>query len=183
LEEIQHEVPVTYRVDDDFDDEPTEPPERRLGLSIVIVATLAAIGVGAGFLWRTYGDDLPAFLTFSSLSGTRMQSVDQVTRLGELQTLQQQQSVGQMQTVLQLLTSQQAEIKKLSDQVTTIAGKVDTLQHSVTAAQAIPPPPVPKPVAPPARKKPATSNPIATNPTGPPLSAPVQIAPPAPDRP
>ena len=173
---------MTYRVDDDFDDEPTEPPERRLGLSIVIVAALAAIGVGAGFLWRTYGDDLPAFLTFSSMTGPRAQSVDQVARLGELQTLQQQ-SVGQMQTVLQLLTSQQAEIKKLSDQVTTIAGKVDTLQHSVTAIQAIPAPPVPKPVAPPVRKKPVTSNPIATNPTGAPLPAPVQIAPPAPDRP
>jgi uncharacterized coiled-coil protein SlyX len=173
---------VTYRVDDDFDDELTEPPKRRVGLSIVIVATLAAIGVGAAFLWRSYGSDLPAFLTFSSMSGPTAQSVDKVAGLGELQALQQQ-SVGQMQIVLQLLTSQQAEIKKLSDQVTTLAGKLDTLQHSVTAAQAIPAPPVPKPVAPPVRKKPATSNPIATNPNGAPLPAPVQIAPPAPNRP
>jgi uncharacterized coiled-coil protein SlyX len=176
---IQHEVPVTYRVDDDFDDESTKPPERRLGLSIVVVAALTATGVAAGFLWRNYGNDLPAFPTFSSVNGPPLQSVDKLAGLGELQALQQQ-SAGQLQTVLQILTSQQAEIKKLSEQVTTLAGKVDILQHSVTAAQVVPTPPVVKPAAPPARKKPAIANPIATNPTG---AAPVLITPPAPNRP
>src|SRR5258708_30802136 len=71
------------------------------------------LGSAAGFLWRSYGGDLPAFLTFSSISGPAAQSVDKVAGLVELQALQQQ-SVGQMQTVLQLLTSPHAEIKKLA---------------------------------------------------------------------
>jgi uncharacterized coiled-coil protein SlyX len=171
---------VTYRIDDDVDYEPRRESRRVPWLSIVVVVGLATIGVTSAVLWRTYGNVLPGFPTSSSVNGPTVQSVDKVDGLRELQALQQQ-SAGQMQTVVQLLTSQQAEIKKLSEQMTALTGKVDTLQHSVTAAQPIPAPAVPKPVAP--RKKPARSNPIVANPTGAPLPAPVQIAPPPPNRP
>jgi uncharacterized coiled-coil protein SlyX len=171
---------VTYRIDDDVDYEPEPESRRRPWITIVVVVGLATIGIISAVVWRSYGISLPAFPTFFSGNVPTAPPVDKAAELRELQALQQQ-SVGQMQTVLQLLTSQQAEIKKLSDQVTALTGKVDVIQHSVTAAQPIPAPAVPKPVAP--RKKLAPSSPIVANPTGAPPPAPVQITPPPPNRP
>ena len=168
---------MTYRYDDDVDYEPEPEPRRRMPwTSIIVVAGLAFIGIAAAFLWRSYGSI--SFPTFSAGSATPAVT-DKGPGLGELQALQQQ-SAAQIQTALQLLTAQQAEIKKLSDQLTALGGKVDALQRSVTAVPPTPPPPAPKPVAPPARKKPAAPR---SSPTGAPPSAPVQIAPPPPNRP
>jgi uncharacterized coiled-coil protein SlyX len=167
---------VTYRYDDDVDYEPEpEPRRRKPWTSIMVVAGLAFIGIASAFLWRSYGSN--SFPTFSA--GSAPAVTEKGPGLGELQALQQQSS-AQIQTALQLLTAQQAEIKKLSDQLTALIGRFDSLQHTV-AAPPPPPPPMPvKPVAPPARKKPAVP---LSSPPGAPASAPVQIAPPSPSRP
>lgn len=166
---------MTYRYDDDVDYEPEpEPRRRKPWTSIIVVAGLAFIGITAAFLWRSYGSN--SFPTFSAGSATPAVT-DKGPGLGELQALQQQ-SVAQIQTALQLLTAQQAEIKKLSDQLTALVGKVDSLQHLVAAPQPAPSPAVAKPV--PVRKKPPTTN---QSTTGAPPPAPIQIAPPAPNRP
>ena len=78
--------------------------------------------------------------------------------LKDLQAFQQQ-ITAQTQAATQLLGSQQAEIKRLSEQMTALAAKLDTLQRSVTSVQVAPPAPVPKPIMPPVRKK--TSSPQA----------------------
>jgi phage shock protein A len=89
----------------------------------------------------------------------------------DLQALQQQLA-GQMQAVTQLLASQQAEIKRLSDQVAALSGKVDALQQPVAPA------PGAKQAAP-VRKKPAPA-PVAANPAGatapPPPAPPLQLS-------
>jgi hypothetical protein len=61
-----------------------------------------------------------------------------------------------MQSNAQLLASQQAELKRLADQVTVLTAKVDLLERPAASAQAslpAPAPPPPAPVAP--RKRPA----------------------------
>jgi uncharacterized coiled-coil protein SlyX len=69
----------------------------------------------------------------------------------------QQQLAGQVQAATQLLASQQAEIKRLSDQLAALTGKIDALQQPAT----------PAPVAP-VRKKPAAPAPVAGAPPPPP---------------
>jgi uncharacterized coiled-coil protein SlyX len=83
--------------------------------------------------------------------------------VSDLQAVQQQLA-GQVQAATQLLASQQAEIKRLSDQLAALTGKFDAVQQPVAPAPA----PAPKQVAP-ARKKPAAPAPVAANPTGAPL--------------
>ena len=60
----------------------------------------------------------------------------------------QQQIAGPLQSNAQLLAAQQAEIKRLSDQVAGLAAKVNALEHPPATAQAAlpvsaPPPPSP----------------------------------------
>ena len=171
---------MTYRYDDDVDYEPIPELRRRAPWSsIIVVAGLAAIGVASAFLWRGYGGNLPALLSFSSGKASPADTAEKIPGLAELQTLQQQ-SAAQMQTALQLLNAQQAELKTLSNQILVLEGKVDTLQKSVTAAQPVAPPPAPIFTAPPVRKKPVTLNP---KPARAPPPAPNPIAPPPPNRP
>jgi uncharacterized coiled-coil protein SlyX len=68
-----------------------------------------------------------------------------------------------MQQAMQVLGAQQAEIKRIADQITVLAGKVDSIQRSLTTSQTAP---VSNPVAAPARKKPPVPKPAQTSPTG-----------------
>jgi len=93
----------------------------------------------------------------------------------------QQQIVAQTQAETQLLGSQQAEIKRLSEQMTALAAKLDTLQHPVVSVQpaapaAVPKPAVSKPIVPPVRKKPVVPKPVDVSPTGAPPPAPLQLS-------
>jgi uncharacterized coiled-coil protein SlyX len=65
----------------------------------------------------------------------------------------QQQITGTLQSTAQLVAAQQAEIKRLSDQVAALGATIDTLQRPAASAQAAAPAPPPAPAAP--RKKPA----------------------------
>jgi uncharacterized coiled-coil protein SlyX len=156
---------VSYRTYDDGDYEPPQEPKRRRLFSIAIVVTLAIVGVASAFLWRAYGNDLAALPFFASVNGLLDASVAQPTSAAEkgvgLQALQafQQQLAGQMQGATQLLASQQAEIKNLSDQVAVLSEKIDALQRLATPA------PVQKQITPPVRKKPAPTS-TARSPTG-----------------
>lgn len=168
---------MTYRYDDDLEYEPEPKPRRRMPwVSIIAIVGLAAVGIASAFLWRSYGSI--SFPAFSSRTVTPAEA-DKGPELRDLQALQLQ-SAAQTQTALQLLTAQQAEIKKLSDQLTALVGKFDSLQRMVAAPQRAPPPTVAKPGALPPRKKPPTINPSIT---GAPPPAPIQIAPPTTNRP
>jgi uncharacterized protein HemX len=164
---------VTYRIDDDRYDEPEEEPRRASWVSTadepeeapkraswattaVVALLLACIGVGLAFFWRGYGGSVAALPSVATAN--RPATAPAEKGLSDLQAVQQQLA-GQMQAATQLLASQQAEIKRLSDQVAALTGKIDALQQPLT------PPPVAKQVAP-VRKKPATAAPVAANPAG-----------------
>jgi hypothetical protein len=154
---------VTYRADDDedFDDTPDEKPKGRVLVRIVVVVMLAAAGSGSALLRRAYGTGLPVFPSFTSAAAntpvavTTVPVADKPVGLADLQAFQQQ-FAGAMQSTEKLLTAQQAEIKRLSDQVSVLSAKLDLLQRPIASAQAaLPVPASPKPVAPAPRKKPA----------------------------
>lgn len=163
---------MTYRADEDedYDDTPDEKPGSRALVRIVVAVMLAGAGSGSALLWRAYGSP-PSTNVVSSAAPV----ADKPVGLADLQAFQQQ-IAGAVQSTEKLLTTQQAEIKRLSDQLSALSGKLDLLQRPVTSAQAALPPPAPKPVAPAPRKKPAALQPAGAISTGgAPLPPPVPL--------
>jgi flagellar basal body-associated protein FliL len=150
---------VTYRSEDDVEYETEEAPRRgRRWISIIVILALAATGSASAFLWRAYGNNFPTFPSFGATPAA--DAGDKVIVQKDLQAFQQQ-ITAQTQAATQLLGSQQAEIKRLSEQMTGLATKLDTLQRSVTSLQVtapIPSKPAPIPM-PPVRKKPVAPKP------------------------
>lgn len=144
----------------------TRPPPRRSRTILVGIAAiaLAVIGAGSAVLWHSFGGNLPALPSlpsFASTSGTEPSAsvavADKPVGLKDLQALQQQ-ITGSIQSNAQLLASQQAELKRLADQLAVLTAKVDLLERPAASAQAslptaAPAAPPPAPAAP--RKRPA----------------------------
>jgi uncharacterized coiled-coil protein SlyX len=171
------EFAVTYRADDnsyeqaDSYEEPDEEPRRSVLSTLVVVLLLAATGSGSALLWRIYGSG-PGIPSAEKAVAT----ADKPVGLNDFQAFQQQ-ITGSMQSTQQLLTAQQAEIKRLSDQVSALTGKLDLLQRPVAAAQGALPAPAPKPAAPAPKNKPSEAKPAGAISTGgTPLPAPVQLS-------
>ena len=142
-----------------FDNAPDETkdlhqpvPERRRWVPIAVVAGLALLGAASAWLWTAWSDGLPALSSFTSSAAAPADVPDKTVGLKDFQAFQQQ-IAGTMQSTAQLVAAQQAEIKRLSDQVAALNAKIDALQNSATSAQAATPAsPPPAPAAP--RKKP-----------------------------
>jgi cell division protein FtsB len=151
---------VAHRYDEDIDDETRREPERRRWVPIAVVAGLAIIGVATALLWRAYGDSHPALPFFASGAAPGAASpadvADKAVGLKEFQALQQQ-IAGSLQSSAQIVAAQQAEIKRLSDQVSALAAKIEALQNPATSAQAAAPVAPAPPPPPAARKKPAAA--------------------------
>ena len=133
------------------------PPPRRRWLWPAIVAGLAIVGIASAFAWHAFGGGpwtLPSFaLETGQPAAPAVVAADKPVGLKDLQALQQQ-IAGPLQSNAQLLAAQQAEIKRLSDQVSALAAKVEALERPPASAQAsLPASAVPAPAAP--RKKPA----------------------------
>jgi uncharacterized coiled-coil protein SlyX len=139
-------------------DERLASPARRPWLWAAGVAGLAIFGIASAFAWRAYDGGpltLPSFLSGTGQTAAPPAVGDKPVTLKDVQALQQQ-IAGPLQSNAQLLAAQQAEIKRLSDQVSALAAKVEALEHPPASAQASLPasaPPSPAPAA--ARKKPA----------------------------
>jgi hypothetical protein len=131
-----------HRRDEDFDDTPDEKPKGRALVRIVVA--LAGAGSGSALLWRAYGTGLPAFPSFTSVATTAAPVADKPVGLMDLQAFQQQ-IAGSMQSTEKLLTAQQAEIKRLSDQVSVLSGKLDLLQRPISVGTGGASAPAPKP--------------------------------------
>jgi uncharacterized coiled-coil protein SlyX len=143
-------------------DERLASPARRPWLWAAGVAGLAIFGIASAFAWRAYDGGpltLPSFPsgTGQTAAPPAVATAEKPVTLQDLQALQQQ-IAGPLQSNAQLLAAQQAEIKRLSDQVSALTAKVDTLQHPPASAQTAIPQPV-APAAPAARKKSAASRP------------------------
>lgn len=158
----------------------TRPAPRRSRTIVFGVAAmvLAVIGSASAVLWHSYGGNLPALpslSSFASTSGTEPSAsvaiADKPVGLKDLQALQQQ-ITGSIQSNAQLLASQQAELKRLADQVAVLTAKVDLLERPAASAQAsLPaaPPPAPPPPAAPRKRSAAPKQPAGISVGGAPL--------------
>jgi uncharacterized coiled-coil protein SlyX len=162
---------MTWQYDDnDNDYEPPEEPKdkRRAPFVVVGAFVLATIGSGSAFAWRAYGGSpYPSFALGSSSAGS---GEPKTVGLDEFRAFQQQ-IAGQMQSNAQVLAAQQAEVKRLFDQMTAVSTKMDAIQSSIASARAAIPattPPTPKKAA-----KPKPSARISTG--GAPLPPPIQL--------
>jgi hypothetical protein len=144
-----------------YEAEQAPAPRRMRWVTIAVAAALlAATGVASAFAWRAYGGGIPLTLPPSFAFGTGQPATsavvaDKPVGLKDLQALQQQ-IAAPLQSNAQLLAAQQAELKRLADQVSALTAKVEALEHPPASAQASLPasaPPPPAPAAP--RKRPA----------------------------
>jgi uncharacterized coiled-coil protein SlyX len=146
-----------------FETRPAPRRSRTVLFGFAAIA-LAVIGAGSAVVWHSFGGSLPALPSlpsFASTSATEppaapaVAAADKPVGLKDLQALQQQITAS-IQSNAQLLASQQAELKRLADQVAVLTAKVDLLERPAASAQASVPPPAPPPPPPVApRKRPA----------------------------
>jgi uncharacterized coiled-coil protein SlyX len=153
-------------------DDRLAPPARRRWLWAAGVAALAVLGIASAFAWRAYGGvplTLPSFALGTGKPAAPAVVADKPVGLKDLQALQQQ-IAGPLQSNAQLLAAQQAEIKRLSDQVSALAAKVDALEHAPASAQAsLPASAPPSPVPAPRKKSAAPKTPAGISVGGAPL--------------
>ena len=132
------------------------PPARRRWVPIAVVAGLALLGAASASAWYVWGDGLPALPSFTSSAaapGAAPAEVpDKSVGLKDFQAFQQQ-IAATLQSTAQLVAAQQAEIKRLSDQVAALAAKIDAQQRAAASAQAAAPAPPPSPPPPAGRKR------------------------------
>jgi uncharacterized protein HemX len=117
-----------------------------LGAGALIVVVLAVCSVG---LWRAYTGHSPEQERFTSLRQMQARATQASEQLFEktksLETSQQEtidqlQAVqDQLQGLKRLVTAQQADAKRLSEQVGGLTGAIDTLRQSFASAQSAEP--------------------------------------------
>jgi uncharacterized protein HemX len=127
---------------------------RRLGSQPVALAAGALIVVvlaaGSAGLWRAYTGNSPEQERFTSLRQMQARATQASEQLFEktksLETSQQEtidqlQAVqDQLQGLKRLVTAQQADAKRLSEQVGGLTGAIDTLRQSFASARSSEPP-------------------------------------------
>jgi uncharacterized protein HemX len=151
-------------------DDPKTNVLRRIGAQPValaagalIVVVLGAASVGA---WRAYTGNSPEQERFASLRQMQARSTQASEQLFEktrgLET-QQQETIDQLQAVQEQLQSlkrlvgaQQADAKRLSEQVGGLTGAIDTLRQSFASTQSS------EQAEPPAARKASRAEPRAT---------------------
>jgi uncharacterized coiled-coil protein SlyX len=146
---------------------PTQHPvlqKRRIGVSraLVIVGGLALIAAAAGYLWLNYD-------RFIEAASARAEAAPEAANVEEMVTLKEFQSFQQLtaeslRSTNQDIAAQQADLRKLSDQVSALTARIDVLQSAAEPAPAQPAtlaepviPPRPAAIAP--RKKPRIPKP------------------------
>lgn len=148
-------------VDDDLYEVDEDEPRRGLLSWILIVALLIGTGSGSALIWRTFGGG--PILTSLTSTTTAIATTERPSGRADLDVLRQE-ITGSVQSTQQLLAAQQAEIKRLTEQVSALSGKLELLQRPVTSAQAAIPAPAPKAVVPAPKKKPEIAKPVAAKP-------------------
>jgi uncharacterized coiled-coil protein SlyX len=131
---------------------------RRLGSQPVALAAGALIVVllaaGSAGFWRAYTGNSPAQERLTSLrqmQARATQASEQLFEKSKSLEASQQETIDQLQAVQEqlqglkrLVTAQQADAKKLAEQVGGLTGAIDTLRQSFASAQSAEPsdPPV-----------------------------------------
>jgi uncharacterized protein HemX len=121
----------------------------RIGSQPILLAGAVLLAIMAGVasiaLWRTYSGAWPEtdrVAAARALQTRSVQASEQLVEKAKGLEITQQESIDQLQvvqdqlsTVRHLLSTQQAETKRLSDQVTTLAEAIDGLRQSFASAQ------------------------------------------------
>ena len=115
-----------------------------IALAAVVLAVIM-IGVGSIALWRAYTGTSPEQDRIAStrqLQARTAQASEQLVEKTKGLEATQQESIDQLQvvqdqllTVRRLLTAQQTETKRLSEQVGNLAGAIDGLRQSFASTQ------------------------------------------------
>jgi septal ring factor EnvC (AmiA/AmiB activator) len=120
----------------DFDvTTPRGAAPRRGNLVTELLLGLLLVG-GFIALWVAYGTTPPPQQPQADVAANETVQVirDLQTAIKGLQTTDEKVA-GQLQSVQQTLASNQADAKRLSEQVTALSGKLDALQQSFASAQ------------------------------------------------
>jgi uncharacterized protein HemX len=106
---------------------------------------LILLGVGGIAVWRSYGGNAPEqdrIVAARQLQARTAQASEQLVEKTKGLEETQQESIDQLQvvqdqlqTVRRLLAAQQADTKRLSEQVSALAEAVEGLRHSFASAQ------------------------------------------------
>jgi uncharacterized coiled-coil protein SlyX len=133
---------------------------------IVLATLLVILGAAAVFGWLSFGDELAELGFFAKAPGsTASMGVGDSVAATEFTAFQAQTSAS-LQSATQLLNAQQAELKRLSEQLAGLNARIDGLQSTVAAAAPAPSasgvPPVGTPQA--AAASPAAAAPRPTAP-------------------
>src|ERR1700749_2919434 len=131
----------------------TQPIVLAAAILLVVLA-----GVASNALWRTFTGNAPELdrvVAVRALQARAAQASEQLVEKTKGLEATQQESIDQLQvvqdqlsTVRRLLASQQADTKRLSEQVSTLTEAIDGLRQSFARAQPW------EPAAAPARKRP-----------------------------
>src|SRR5881227_3177420 len=131
-------------------DDPRTNVVRRIGSQPVALAAaalvLVVLGASSVGLWRAYTGNSPEQERFTSLRQMQARSTQASEQLFEktksLET-SQQETIDQLQTVQEqlqslkrLVAAQQADAKRLAEQVGGLTGAIDTLRQSFASTQA-----------------------------------------------
>jgi len=129
--------------------------QQPIALAAAVLAVLIA-GVAAVALWRSYGGTPPEperLLQARQLQVRAAQASEQLVEKTKGLEVTQQESIDQLQmvqdqlqTVRRILASQQADTKRLSEQVASLTEAVDGLRQSFASVQS-------EPTSPPARNR------------------------------
>jgi uncharacterized coiled-coil protein SlyX len=139
---------------DEFGAHPLRPARRRRLLPMIAAIVLLVIGSALAFVWYSmYSDGLPPF---ASPQMPAPLTADTGIKLEDFRAFQERVNRIQLSTE-QLLTAQQLEIVRLSDQLNILSGKVDLLQRPAASVDNPPQPPPPMTRSTPPRKKNASS--------------------------
>jgi hypothetical protein len=158
---VSYRTDHSYAVEDETYDEADDEPRRGLLSWILIVALLLGTGSGSALIWRTFGGG--SLVPSPGAGRVSVAAAEKPTGQPDL-TVLRQEITGSVQSTHQLLAAQQAEIKRLSEQVSALSNKLELMQRPVASAQAAIPVPAPKAVAPAAKKKPDAPKPVAAKP-------------------
>ncbi|MET0877861.1 MAG: hypothetical protein ABWY14_12030 [Tardiphaga sp.] len=110
----------------------------------VVIVVAVVIAAAAGFAWLAYGDRLSELSALTSSAGPAPVTASDTSSVATAEFLAfQQQTSAALQSATQMLTAQQAEMKRLSDDVASLTAKIDQLQGSVASVRTAPPPVVP----------------------------------------
>jgi hypothetical protein len=133
---------------------PVTPPPRFGGQPFIIGATALlaiVVGIGAIAAWRAYtgtSPELDRIIATRQLQARATQASEQLVEKTRGLEVTQQESIDQLQvmqdqlqTVRRLLAFQQAETKKLSEQIVTLTEAVDGLRQSFASARSDDPAP------------------------------------------